>query len=144
MRTATSIVYASVAALVLACSDSTGPSHDSGDTPRPPSGAFQVAPASATLEYGQTLQLTTTYTGKRDPNSVRSNLVWRSSDQRVAIVRNGLVRGIGLGQATIVATWGGYQAAAIVNVTVPWEKHHGHPVCLNRTTSTGERLMAQC
>jgi uncharacterized protein YjdB len=71
-------------------------------------------------------------------------MVWRSSDQRVAIVRNGLIRGVGAGQATIVATWGGYQAAAVVNVIVAWKKQQGHPVCLNRTTSTGERLLAQC
>ena len=44
MHAASTIVYASVAALLLACTDSTGPSDLTGKTTRLPDGAFQVSP----------------------------------------------------------------------------------------------------
>ena len=67
MRTVLPIVYASVVGLLLACSDSTGPSESSikapSKIPTYPAGAFQVSPATATVQNGQTFRSTTTYSG---------------------------------------------------------------------------------
>ena len=125
MRTTSPIVYGSLAALLLACSDSTGPNPTQPGPPSQPDGGFQVAPATATLQYGQTQRFTTTLGWKR---SAAGTVAWQSSDENVAVVRNGLVRGISGGQARIVATWGGYQASATVNVIGPWKKHETPPV----------------
>jgi uncharacterized protein YjdB len=144
MRTALPFAYASVAALVLACSDSTAPSSNLPAPPSDPGGSFQVAPATATLQYGQTLQFTTTYGGKRRTGSVAGAVAWQSSDENVAVVRNGLVSGVSGGQTRIVATWGGYQSTAVVNVIAPWKKHDNPPVCLKRTWRTGQLRMTQC
>ena len=144
MRTALPFAYAAVAALVLACSDSTGPSPDPPDPPSDPGGSFQVAPATATLQYGQTMQFTTTYGGKRGTGSAAGAVVWQSSDENVAVVRNGLVRGLNGGQARIVATWGGYQSTAVVNVIAPWNKHETPPVCLEGPWRAGQRLIMRC
>jgi uncharacterized protein YjdB len=143
MRTALPFAYASVAALVLACSDSST-SPNPPDTPSDPDGSFQVAPATATLKYGQTLQFTTTYGGKRGKGSAAGVVAWQSSDENVAVVRNGLVSGVSGGQTRIVATWGGYQSTAVVNVIAPWKKHDNPPVCLKRTWRTGQLRMTQC
>ena len=141
MRTALPFAYASVAALVLACSDSTDPT-DPPEPPPDPAGSFQVAPATATLGYGQTLQFTTTYGGKR--GTAEGAVAWQSSDENVAVVRNGLVKGVSGGQARIVATWGGYQATAVVNVIAAWKKHEQPPVCQLRTWRGAQRLLTQC
>ena len=69
---------------------------------------------------------------------------WQSSDENVAVVRNGLVRGLSGGQTRIVATWGGYQSTAVVNVIAPWKKHDNPPVCLKRTWRAGQLRMTQC
>jgi len=144
MRTALPFAYASVAALVLACSDSTGPSSNLPAPPSDPGGSFQVAPATATLQYGQTLQFTTTYGGKRGVGSAAGGVAWQSSDENVAVVRSGLVRGVSGGQTRIVASWGGYQSTAVVNVIAPWKKHDNPPVCLKRTWRAGQKLLTQC
>jgi hypothetical protein len=144
MRTALPFAYASVAALVLACSDSTSPSPNPPDTPSDPGGSFQVAPATATLQYGQTMQFTTTYGGKWGTGSAAGVVAWQSSDENVAVVRNGLVRGVSGGQTRIVATSGAYQSTAIVNVIAPWKKHENPPVCLERTWRAGQLLVTQC
>jgi Bacterial Ig-like domain (group 2) len=144
MRTALPFAYASVAALVLACSDSTGPSSNLPAPPGDPGGSFQVAPATATLQYGQTLQFTTTYGGKRGTGSAAVAVAWQSSDESVAVVRNGLVRGVSGGKTRIVATWGGYQSTAVVNVIAPWKKHENLPVCVMRAPSAGPKLTTQC
>jgi uncharacterized protein YjdB len=143
MRTALPFAYASVAALVLACSDSST-SPNPPDTPSDPDGSFQVAPATATLQYGQTLQFTTTYGGKRGTGSAAGAVAWQSSNENVAVVRNGLVRGVSGGQTRIMATWGGYQSTAVVNVIAPWKKHDNPPVCLKRTWRAGQLRMTQC
>ena len=143
MRTALPFAYASVAALVLACSDSSTSPNPPG-TPSDPDGSFQVAPATATLKYGQTLQFTTTYGGKRGTGSAAGVVAWQSSDENVAMVLNGLVRGLSGGQTRIVATWGGYQSTAVVNVIAPWKKHDNPPVCLKRTWRAGRLRMTQC
>ena len=132
MRAASTIVYASVAALLLACTDSTGPSDLTGKTTRLPDGAFQVSPATVTLQYGQTFRLTTTYSGNPALSAAPGDVTWNSSDASVASVSNGLVRGVSGGEARIVAIWGGYQATALVTVAGPWKKHEDPAVCLMR------------
>ena len=141
MRTALPFAYAAVAALVLACSDSTGPSDPPGSSGGPV-GPFQVAPATATLRYGETMQFTTTHGGKL--GSAGGAVAWQSSDESVAVVRNGLVRGVSDGQALIVASSGAYQSTAVVTVVAPWQKHEDPPVCLWRTYRPGQRLIMQC
>jgi uncharacterized protein YjdB len=120
MRTVRPIVYASVAGLLLACSDSTGPSGASvvspSEIPTYPAGAFQVSPATATLQNGQTFRFTTTYSGNPALSGIPGDVVWYSSDENVATVSGGLVRAVGDGQAQIVAVWGGSQAHAVIRV----------------------------
>ena len=120
MRTVLPIVYASVVGLLLACSDSTGPSGPSvispPQVPTYPAGAFQVSPATATLQNGQTFRFTTTYSGNPALLGIPGDVVWHSSDEKVATVSGGLVRAVSGGQAQIVAVWGGSQAHAIVHV----------------------------
>ena len=120
MRTVRPIVYASVAGLLLACSDSTGPSGPSivspPKVPTYPAGAFQVSPATATLQNGQTFRFTTTYSSNPFLLGLPGDVVWYSSDENVATVSGGLVRAVSDGQAQIVAVWGGSQAHAIVRV----------------------------
>ena len=121
MRTLLPIVYASVVGLLLACSDSTGPSEPSiispPQIPTYPAGAFQVSPATAALQSGQTFRFTTTYSGNPALLGIPGDVVWYSSDETVATVSGGVVRAVGGGQARIVAVWGGSQAHAIVRVT---------------------------
>jgi hypothetical protein len=144
MRIASTIVYASIAALLLACTDSTGPSDLTGKTTRLPDGAFQVSPATVTLQYGQTFRLTTTYSGNPALSAAPGDVTWNSSDASVASVSNGLVRGVSGGEARIVAIWGGYQATALVTVAGAWKKHEDPAVCLMRFPRAEQRLLTQC
>jgi len=120
MRTVRPILYASVAGLLLACSDSTGPSGPSIKSPSKiptfPAAAFQVSPATATLQTGQTFRFTTTYSGNPALLGLPGDVVWHSSDEKVATVSGGLVRAVSGGQTQIVAVWGGSQAQAILRV----------------------------
>jgi Bacterial Ig-like domain (group 2) len=127
MRTVRPIVYASVVGLLLACSDSTGPSEPPGfkappKIPTYPAGAFQVSPSTATLQSGQTFRFTTTYSGDPALIGIPGDRAWYSSDEKVATVSGGLVRAIGVGQARIVVLWGGYQADAVIHVVGPAKK----------------------
>jgi hypothetical protein len=148
MRHLPPIVYASVVGLLLACSDSTAP--EGPDLRRPPQnpqlpeGAFQVSPGTATLQYGQTFRFTTTYSGNPALSSHPGDVIWHSSDGTVATVSNGLVHGVSGGQALIVASWGGYQASALVTVIGPAKKHEDAIACIKRAPSAEQRLMTQC
>ena len=129
MRTASPIVYATVAALLLACSDNTGP-----DITRPdgssnlPRGSLRVSPTAIMIQSGQTFRLTTRYIG--DPAlTTRPSVAWTSSDASVATVSGGVVSGVGGGQTRIVASWGGSQATALVTVLAPLKKHERPPLC---------------
>jgi hypothetical protein len=147
MRAAPSILVASITTLLLACSDSTGPSlPPSHRTPSTPdAGSFQVAPSTATLQHGQTLQFTTAYAGNLAVSGWPGTVSWRSSDESVATVSpNGLVRGVSGGQARIIATSGVYQASAVVTVTGSIEKHEGPAVCLERIPRGERLLIPQC
>jgi len=144
MRTATPIVYLSVAALLISCSDGTEPSTDPDRPPDLPRGAFQVTPATVSLGPGQTFQFTTTYSGNPALIGTPGSAGWHSSDESVATVSGGLVRAVGGGQARIVAVLGGYQASAIVHVEGPSKKHEDALPCFKRVYRAGQRLMVQC
>lgn len=147
MRAAPSILFASVTTLLLACSDSTGPS-PSSSLRRPPlrdGGSFQVAPSTATLQHGQSFQFTTTYAGNPALSGASGGAAWHSSDESVATVsQSGLVRGVSGGQARIVAIRGSEQASALVTVTGPRKKQPVPPVCLKRLPSAGQLSSPQC
>jgi uncharacterized protein YjdB len=148
MRAVSPILYAYVVGLLLACSDSTGPSQSElrqpPQNPGLPEGVLQISPATATLQYGQTLQFTTTYSGNPALAGGLVEVAWQSSNESVATVSKGLVRGVSGGETRIVASWGGYQASALVTVSGPWKKHEDHPICLKRTSRAGQLLMTQC
>jgi hypothetical protein len=141
MRAAPSILSAAAASLLLACSDSTGPSGSTtgAGSPRPPEAiSFQVSPATATLLSGQSLQFGTTYSGNPALSGGHVGVAWHSSNETVAAVSaGGLVRGIGVGRTTIVAVWGGYQASANIAVVGPMKKHDNPPVCQQATSGAG-------
>ena len=130
MRTVSPIVYASVAALLLACSDNTGPDIKRPDgTSNLPGGSLRVSPAAIMIQSGQTFRLTTRYIGDPALTSRPSNVAWTSSDASVATVSGGLVSGVSGGQTRIVASWGGSQATALVTVLAPLKKHERPPLC---------------
>ena len=147
MRTASPFVYASVAALrsrvLRQHRPFSEPARISAEIPTPggliPGRARHGDPA-----VRADLQFTTTYGGKRGTGSAAGAVAWQSSDENVAVVRNGLVRGLSGGQTRIVAIWGGYQSTAVVNVIAPWKKHDNPPVCLKRTWRAGQLRMTQC
>ena len=148
MRNLSPIVYAFVVGLLLACSDSTAPSGADlippPQSPQLPEGAFQVSPATATLQSGQTLQFTTRYSGNPALMSHPSDVVWHSSDETVATVSNGLVRGVSGGRSRIFASRGGYQASALVTVAGPAKKHDDAIGCVKSAPSAEQLLMTQC
>lgn len=77
-----------------------------------------VAPASGSIEVGDTLNLTATVTPSDATNPA---VTWTSSDEAVATVSGGVVTGVATGTATITATTedGSYTATATVTVTKP-------------------------
>ena len=142
MRNLPPIVYASVAGLLLGCSDSTGPSGPIGDLPSP--SAFQVSPATVTLQPGQTFRLTTTYTGDPALMGTPVHVAWQSSNNNVVNVSGGLVNALSAGQARITAFWGGYQASALITVVGPTRKHVDAIPCLTRAPRGDRKLMSAC
>lgn len=73
--------------------------------------ALSVSPTTATVavEASTTITPTTTPTGK--------NVIWASSNPRVATVSGGVVTGVSAGSAIITATAGSYSASCTVTVT---------------------------
>jgi hypothetical protein len=171
MHTASPIVYASIVGLLLACSDSTGPSGSGTGSGHLPEGAFQVSPGTATLQSGQTFRFTTTYSGNPALVGTPGEAAWHSTNESVATVSGGLVRAVGVGQTRIVAAWGGYQASALLNVVGSGKKpedlgpgkkpedlgsgkkpddlgsgkkHEDHTACLMRTYRAGQSRLTPC
>ena len=137
MRAASSILYASVATLLLGCSDSTGPvgPPDRPDVRERPS-TFTLSPASATIQQGESRQFTTVYSGRAALTVGPTDVAWESSDPSIASVTpSGVVRGVSGGQARIVAFSGGYRVSALVTVTGAMKKHEDPTVCLLRQPS---------
>ena len=139
MRPPPSLAHAAVAALLLGCSDSTGPvSPPDGAGIERPSSFFVVSPATAVIQQGQSRQFTTVYSGDPGFAAGPTAVTWQSSDEDIASVApSGLVRGVSGGQVRIVATWGTYQATAQVRVTGAMKKHENPTVCVVLQPSTG-------
>lgn len=134
MRATPSIVLASLATLLLGCSDATGPSQSSASI-RPPttpqSRPLLIAPASATLRSGENRQFAATFALGPTLAAGPIAISWSSTNEQVATVSaSGLVHAVSGGQTQIVATWGGYRAHALVTVAGAMKKHEGAPACL--------------
>jgi len=105
--------------LLGACSTSpTGVSEN--DRPQLPPGAtvtLMVAPSTATLKGGHTLQLTANRQDARGPSVAPEEVTWTSSNIKVArIGSDGTVVGAGPGTVQITARWHGVQGTATVIV----------------------------
>ena len=70
---------------------------------------------SETLEIGGTVTLTATIS---PDNATNKNVTWKSSDENVATVENGVVTAIGAGTATITVTTEGGGKTATCEITV--------------------------
>lgn len=73
--------------------------------------ALSVSPTTASVAVGNTTTITPTVT----PST--ANVIWNTSNPRVATVSGGVVTGIGVGTAVITATAGLYSASCTVTVT---------------------------
>jgi hypothetical protein len=83
---------------------------------KPPSGALVVAPASATLSVGGSLQLSATFRGT-SANSDGAAVTWTSdTPSRATVDELGLVTATAAGPATITATSGAYRAKVALTI----------------------------
>jgi phosphatidylinositol-3-phosphatase len=112
-------VAAATVALVAALAGSC----TTAETPRVPHGAVAsvtISPPSASVQVGQTVQLTATAKDSSGAQLADALVTWSSSDTTVARVSGGgLVTGRAAGSATITATSGTKSATAAVAVTAP-------------------------
>jgi uncharacterized protein YjdB len=82
-----------------------------------------IQPSNARLLAGQSLQFTATVTNA-EPALRASDVVWSSSDARVAVVsKDGLVKGGGPGTVEIQAWWNGVRGRATVVVLDEGKRH---------------------
>lgn len=80
--------------------------------------SITVAPSTASVVKGSTVQFTASGTNDDGSTSSLSNLVWTSSSTGVATVSNtGLATGVTAGTATISATSAGISGSATLTVT---------------------------
>ena len=81
--------------------------------------SIAVTPAQPSVANGTTVQLTATGTfSDRTTQDLTASAIWTSSSNAIATVSSGgLVRGTGVGSATITATQAGVSGATIVTVT---------------------------
>lgn len=73
--------------------------------------ALSVSPTTATVAVGAATTITPTVT------PATANVTWRSSNNGVATVANGVVTGVAVGTAVITASAGNYAASCTVTVT---------------------------
>lgn len=154
MRAVPSILATAITTLLLGCSDGTGPSvvtpPDDPPPPPPPGvqeppASFAVSPSHARLTAGETLQLTSHYTGNASAADGTVSVTWFSTDETVAIVSpGGLVRAIRGGQARIVAVLGLYRANTAITVVGLMKKHQAPLVCLSRFPAPDAPLTRKC
>ncbi len=141
MRAASPILLASLATLTLGCSDATGPDVPPG----PPSLQVTIAPASATIRGGESMQFTASVRRGAALQSSASTAAWLSSDASVATVTSGgVVLGVGGGVAEITAVWGNARATAQVTVldeTIGGGSHHG---CLKPLVTRATPIDRSC
>ena len=118
---ASGLVTGKTAGTATITATSEGKSGASAITVTPvPVASVTVTPASASIQTGQTAQLTAT------PKDVNGNpltgrtVTWASSTPGIASVNaTGLVTGVVVGTATITATSEGQSGTALITVTVP-------------------------
>lgn len=72
---------------------------------------LSVSPTTATVAVGAATTITATTTPEG------ANVIWRSSNNNVATVANGVVTGVAAGTAVITASAGNYAASTTVTVT---------------------------
>ena len=76
--------------------------------------------SSAVLAPGEALELE--YTARIEPEeAVLPDIQWAASDPAVAVVEDGILTGIGVGEATVTASCGGVEAVCAVTVRIPLE-----------------------
>lgn len=79
-----------------------------------------VLQSAAVLAPGEILELE--YQAGIDPGeAVLPDIQWTSGDPAVAVVEDGILTGVGVGQATVTAVCGGVEAVCAVTVEIPLE-----------------------
>jgi hypothetical protein len=142
MRALRSARFVSACTLILACSDTTGPTPDPTLRRDPvQNAALRVAPTNATIGQGETLRFSATLTQGAALRSGGVPVSWFSSDESVATVdASGLVRGVNVGTAQITAAMGFARSSTTITVIGMRKKvqeplpclladHPGHPTC---------------
>lgn len=82
-------------------------------------GSLSVSPTDVTLTYSKpTADLTVTAYKKDGTKDKNPEIVWESSDPKVATVDNGLVTAVDSGKAKITAVYGKYKAECNVTVNI--------------------------
>ncbi len=82
--------------------------------------SMTISPPSLTIMQGDSAKFSANGIDSQSRPMVPPNLTWRSSNTSVATVNNsGMVRGIGVGSATMTATSSGMSASVLVVVTAP-------------------------
>ena len=98
----------------------------SSDSPEPAK-TIVISPSSAIIEVGRSVTFTaeTTKSG--------AEVVWSTSDEKIAVVNNGVVTGISSGEAVITASYGSTTATAAVSVV----EHADNP---DKTIKIGKKI----
>src|SRR5205085_6463075 len=109
-----------------------------------PVATVTLAPASATVNEGQTLQLTATLKDASGNTLTGRSITWSSSNSSAATVSaSGLVRGVVAGSATITATSEGQSGtSAITVVHLPVASVTVTPASATVTTGSTVQLTA--
>ncbi len=88
--------------------------------PPPPVASVEVTPTSATIQVGQTVQLTATPKDSNGNPLAGRTVTWSSDNTGVASVSgSGLVTGLSAGSATITGTSEGKSGTSAISVTAP-------------------------
>lgn len=104
-----------VSMFALTACKKNGADSSSGSTKPSPSGnidSLELSKTSVRLIYGETAVIIAKY---KDKDGV--TLEWKSSDESVAAVADGVISSTGLGNATVTATYGELKAECSVSVT---------------------------
>ena len=101
-----------IAGLVLACQSGS----DTVIDPPDPADPLTVAPSVITITGGDNTRLQAEIRGSDGTRFTPADVRWRSSDDAIATVADGLVLGRHAGRATIVATWHDSRGASVVVV----------------------------
>jgi uncharacterized protein YjdB len=110
--------------------------------PDRPSQTLSVLPETSSLELGASVRLAATVVGTGRPLGTPANVAWQSSDPAIASVdQNGIVRGMGVGQAAIVARWD--TITAVAQVSVQLSTKHESP-CAAILVSASARHPDEC